>query len=70
MFGTLNSSKDCDQQAGACFCKPFVEGEKCAECMDGYYSFPTAPERSCLKCPCDLGGAYKTCEKDGGKCST
>ena len=63
----MNGSKDCDQQTGQCFCKLSIHGENCDECSDGYYSFPSEPDSSCLICPCDLGGAYRICEKQSGK---
>ena len=68
VFGTINGSKDCDQQTGNCFCKSFIQGVKCDECRDGYFSFPNKSESTCLKCPCDVGGALKTCEKMKGWC--
>lgn len=67
VLGTTNNSQTCDQQTGNCFCKQNIEGEKCNECTNGFYLFPTDQESHCLECPCDVGGAYEICEKQTGK---
>ena len=34
-----STSKSCDEN-GACTCKEMIIGEKCSECIDGYFEYP------------------------------
>ncbi|GFN92864.1 laminin subunit beta-1, partial [Plakobranchus ocellatus] len=69
--GTAGQSNTCDQDTGQCPCKTSVTGQLCDTCADSYYAFPTGnPERGCLPCDCDKGGAVSaTCDKTSGVCS-
>ena len=66
-LGTINNTIQCDQYTGACPCKPSIHGRYCDECKDGFYFFPITEATECLRCPCDLGGAYPRCNKVTGK---
>ena len=37
------------------------------ECKDGFYFFPITENADCLRCPCDLGGAFPQCDKVSGE---
>lgn len=37
------------------------------ECKDGFYFFPITENVDCLRCPCDLGGAFPQCDKVSGE---
>ncbi len=44
-----------------------VQGRYCTECKGGFYFFPITEDTDCLRCPCDLGGAFPRCDKVSGK---
>ena len=66
-LGTINNTIRCHQYTGACPCQPSIHGRYCDECKDGFYFFPITEATECLRCPCDLGGAYPRCNKVTGK---
>ena len=45
MAGSVNDH--CDKDTGECTCKDNIGGEKCNECIDGYYGFPDC-KRKCV----------------------
>ncbi|XP_022780822.1 laminin subunit alpha-3-like isoform X1 [Stylophora pistillata] len=69
ILGTFNNTIQCDQYTGDCPCKESVQGRYCVECKDGFYLFPLTKDSDCLRCPCDLGGAFPQCNKLSGSCS-
>lgn len=66
-LGTVNNTIQCDQYTGECPCRASVQGRYCTECKDGFYFFPITEDTDCLRCPCDLGGAFPRCDKVSGK---
>ena len=66
-MGTVNNTVQCDQYTGDCPCKSSVQGRHCVECKDGFYLFPLTEDSDCLRCPCDLGGAFPQCDKVSGE---
>jgi len=66
-LGTVNNTIQCDQYTGDCPCKASVQGKYCVECRDGFYFFPITENADCLRCPCDLGGAFPQCDKVSGE---
>ncbi len=66
-LGTVNNTIQCDQYTGECPCGASVQGRYCTECKDGFYFFPITENTDCLRCPCDLGGAFPRCDKVSGK---
>ena len=34
----------CRKDGGNCLCKPFISGESCDRCLDGYYGYPECKE--------------------------
>jgi len=39
---TGSSTADCEQDSGACSCKPGVSGRACNECASGHFGFSSA----------------------------
>lgn len=38
---------DCDRETGQCYCKQFVTGRRCDECLDGYFALQLARTTGC-----------------------
>uniref|UniRef100_A0A670Z413 Laminin subunit beta 4 n=1 Tax=Pseudonaja textilis TaxID=8673 RepID=A0A670Z413_PSETE len=55
--GIITESSSCDQIRGDCYCKRFVTGQYCDQCLPEYWglSYDVA---GCRSCACDFGGAY------------
>ncbi|CAD5221244.1 unnamed protein product [Bursaphelenchus xylophilus] len=69
MTGVVSFLNTCDLKNGQCFCKPFVAGQKCDGCADGYHSIDGSLQNGCEPCDCDAGGAVDdTCNPHSGQC--
>ncbi|XP_059151406.1 uncharacterized protein LOC131937784 isoform X2 [Physella acuta] len=67
--GTVNQSTSCAASTGACFCKQFVEGQKCDACKKGYYYLEAANLSGCKSCTCHLVGSEdEQCDANTGQC--
>ncbi|XP_034287609.2 laminin subunit beta-1-like isoform X1 [Pantherophis guttatus] len=66
--GITTDSSPCDQITGDCYCKRFVTGQYCDQCLPEYWglSYDVA---GCRSCACDFGGAYDNrCSMNDGQC--
>ncbi|KAK7487113.1 hypothetical protein BaRGS_00021608, partial [Batillaria attramentaria] len=56
----------CNPLDGQCLCKDNVQGDKCDQCISGYYNFSAG----CLPCDCNPDGTQEgsTCNSDNGQC--
>ena len=62
-------SEPCHPVTGRCPCKPNVVGERCDQCLPGFYQPDPESEAGCQPCNCDLGGSTNTqCDPDSGTC--
>ena len=68
LTGSLNTT--CDQFTGNCFCKPNIIGNKCDLCEPGSYQADPNSLQSCVRCNCNLGGAFTNqCDMFTGQCN-
>ncbi|KAJ8913194.1 hypothetical protein NQ315_009031 [Exocentrus adspersus] len=66
-FGTIDN-QGCNVYTGQCFCKRYVEGGDCNQCLLGYWGLSDKRD-GCQPCDCDPGGAYgNSCDVITGQC--
>ncbi|CAM4582364.1 unnamed protein product [Lepidochelys olivacea] len=66
--GILTGSPPCDHVSGDCYCKRFVSGQYCSQCLPEFWGLST-DVAGCRPCACDFGGAYSNrCSMEDGLC--
>ncbi|EYC06964.1 hypothetical protein Y032_0073g800 [Ancylostoma ceylanicum] len=57
----------CDNKAGACECKPNVEGANCDRCLADHWGFSRCS--GCHPCHCGIASSSTQCDGETGQCS-
>uniref|UniRef100_A0A8V5H5F7 Laminin subunit beta-1 n=1 Tax=Melopsittacus undulatus TaxID=13146 RepID=A0A8V5H5F7_MELUD len=66
--GTVAGSSPCDPISGDCYCKRFVAGRSCSQCVPEFWGL-SYDVGGCRPCDCDFGGAYSNrCSMEDGAC--
>ncbi|XP_005053248.1 PREDICTED: laminin subunit beta-2-like isoform X2 [Ficedula albicollis] len=66
--GTVVGSSPCDPISGDCYCKRFVAGRSCNQCVPEFWGL-SYDLGGCRPCACDFGGAYNNrCSMEDGAC--
>uniref|UniRef100_A0A663EUM5 Laminin subunit beta-1 n=1 Tax=Aquila chrysaetos chrysaetos TaxID=223781 RepID=A0A663EUM5_AQUCH len=66
--GTVAGSSPCDPISGDCYCKRFVAGRSCSQCVPEFWGL-SYDVGGCRPCACDFGGAYNNrCSMEDGAC--
>ncbi|XP_064422528.1 laminin subunit beta-1 [Latimeria chalumnae] len=66
--GIVLSGPPCDQISGDCYCKRYVTGRYCGQCLPEYWGL-SSDITGCRPCDCDFGGAYNNrCLMENGHC--
>ncbi|XP_060622491.2 laminin subunit beta-1-like isoform X1 [Anolis sagrei] len=66
--GIIAGNSPCDHISGDCYCKRFVTGRYCNQCLPEYWGL-SYDMTGCRGCACDFGGAYSNrCSMDDGQC--
>ncbi|XP_040262985.1 laminin subunit beta-2 isoform X2 [Bufo bufo] len=66
--GTISDGSHCDPVSGGCFCKRFVTGRGCNQCLPEYWAL-SHDLHGCRACDCDVGGAWDNhCAAETGQC--
>ncbi|NXC49834.1 LAMB1 protein, partial [Penelope pileata] len=66
--GTVAGSSPCDPISGDCYCKRFVAGRSCSQCVPEFWGL-SYDVGGCRPCSCDFGGAYSNrCSMEDGAC--
>eukprot|EP00062_Callorhinchus_milii_P006208 gi/632946479/ref/XP_007888579.1/ PREDICTED: laminin subunit beta-2-like isoform X2 [Callorhinchus milii] len=66
--GIIMNGAACDQISGDCFCKRYVTGRYCNQCLSEYWGLSN-DLRGCRDCDCDFGAAYNNrCSMEDGQC--
>ncbi|KAM6300840.1 laminin subunit beta-2-like [Aegotheles albertisi] len=66
--GTVAGSSPCDPVSGDCYCKRFVAGRSCSQCVPEFWGL-SYDVGGCRPCACDFGGAFSNrCSMEDGAC--
>ncbi|XP_053576686.1 laminin subunit beta-4 [Bombina bombina] len=66
--GIVAGNTPCDQISGDCYCKRFVTGRYCNQCLPEFWGLSN-DVTGCRPCDCDFGGAYNNrCSVGDGQC--
>eukprot|EP00076_Gallus_gallus_P026035 XP_015148809.1 laminin subunit beta-2 isoform X1 [Gallus gallus] len=66
--GTVAGNSPCDPISGDCYCKRFVAGRSCSQCVPEFWGL-SYDVGGCRPCSCDFGGAYSNrCSMEDGAC--
>ncbi len=58
--------------AGQCVCKAYVQGSRCDQCKDGFFTMGSDPVNGCSSCGCNPSGVLvqsEQCDKEMGECT-
>ncbi|XP_068431767.1 usherin [Clinocottus analis] len=72
--GTVDSSMECAQAGGQCQCKVAVTGERCIDCLPGWYGLQASNPNGCTRCNCSEIGSISNptgvpnCNQNTGLC--
>ncbi|XP_056269140.1 usherin isoform X3 [Pseudoliparis swirei] len=72
--GIVNSSTQCAQAGGQCQCKAAVTGQRCVDCLPGWFGLQASNPNGCTRCTCSDIGIIGTstgvagCDQDTGRC--
>ncbi|XP_076461007.1 uncharacterized protein LOC143293708 [Babylonia areolata] len=66
--GVVNKQQMCDQDGGACQCKPNVEGALCDACKYWTHSLDLSNPLGCHECECHHNGSV-SCDPQSGDCT-
>ncbi|KAL1287376.1 LAMA1 [Ovibos moschatus] len=61
--GQGSFSAVCHPETGLCECKPYVTGQRCDQCLYGYYGLDSG--LGCLPCNCSAGSLSDDCTPEG-----
>uniref|UniRef100_A0A8C2S9K1 Laminin subunit alpha 1 n=1 Tax=Capra hircus TaxID=9925 RepID=A0A8C2S9K1_CAPHI len=61
--GQGSLSAVCHPETGLCECKPYVTGQRCDQCLYGYYGLDSG--LGCLPCNCSAGSLSDDCTPEG-----
>uniref|UniRef100_A0A0N5BNI8 Laminin subunit beta-1 n=1 Tax=Strongyloides papillosus TaxID=174720 RepID=A0A0N5BNI8_STREA len=71
--GICESEHDIERNliAGKCYCKKYVDGDRCDRCKDGYWNLNDFNEDGCEECTCNTLGTINNegCNKLTGECT-
>nr|XP_033781668.1 laminin subunit beta-4-like isoform X2 [Geotrypetes seraphini] len=66
--GIVTGSVPCDHNSGDCYCKRYVTGRYCNQCLIEFWGL-SHDIAGCRPCACDFGGSYNNrCSTDNGQC--
>ncbi|XP_053324821.1 laminin subunit beta-1-like [Spea bombifrons] len=66
--GIVPGNSPCDHISGDCYCKRFVTGRYCNQCLAEFWGLSN-DITGCRPCDCDFGGAYNNrCSFEDGQC--
>lgn len=66
--GIVTGNTPCDHISGDCYCKRFVTGRFCNQCVPEFWGL-SHDIAGCRPCACDFGGAYHNrCSMENGQC--
>ncbi|KAG8435977.1 hypothetical protein GDO86_007172 [Hymenochirus boettgeri] len=66
--GSILDGAQCDPISGDCFCKRFVTGRTCSQCLPEFWAL-SHELHGCRSCECDVGGAWDNhCAIETGQC--
>lgn len=66
VFGTDQNGSICDPVTSQCDCLPSTTGNRCDECIDGFYSTLSG----CVECGCNSeGSSSSVCDAETGQCA-
>nr|XP_042700198.1 laminin subunit beta-2 [Chrysemys picta bellii] len=66
--GIIAGSPPCDHISGDCYCKRFVSGRYCSQCLPEFWGLSN-DMAGCRPCACDFGGTYSNrCSMEDGQC--
>ncbi|XP_029457074.1 laminin subunit beta-4-like isoform X2 [Rhinatrema bivittatum] len=66
--GIILGSAPCEQISGDCYCKRYVTGRHCNQCLTEFWGLSN-DITGCRPCACDFGGSYNNrCSMEIGQC--
>ncbi|GFR82556.1 usherin [Elysia marginata] len=69
ILGVARGDVSCNQLTGQCNCKANVQGLRCDECKNGFFSLTSANPDGCTACNCNpVGSTSIFCNPNDGQC--